>query len=437
MKKAWSREQMRTQAEECIAYFKEYPVFNKLFQGFREKYISYGAFSGTVKVRSVTAEDIEALEGFFKRNFHGQKTVSISAAKFEKALSDSRFGMFTPKDILELYFKEAMTGKKELRKKEEQERNEALIHVRKEYEALPASEWLDSIEWNCGSGAYILKRYREAGEDCIFLRNLLTLGADIINNFPIRKNETEYLAVFAANITGNPHAFDGGTKDGQFLYLLVQWYLAHQSFAVEKSDIFPALHKQRQYLAAGILKDDISNYAMVSGILARKKDGKIHSGMKGFKEEGDMVHVPLSAIAKWAQVECPNQEIYIVENPSVYAMLAKAWKGKKACMCMNGQPRLSAILLLDLLAESGALVYYAGDFDPEGLLIAQKVHQYYKGSFSYWHMSPADYERSKSKERISERRLKMLDKITDDALAEVADDVRNAKLAGYQENVFT
>lgn len=67
-------------------------------------------------------------------------------------------------------------------------------------------------------------------------------------------------------------------------------------------------------------------------------------------------------------------------------------------MCMNGQPRLSSILMLDLLAKTGTKVYYAGDFDPEGLLIAQKVKQYYKGKFAYWHMSVDGYEKSKSKE---------------------------------------
>lgn len=436
MKRAWSEGQMRTQAEECIAYFKEYSVFKKLFQGFREKYASYGTFSGTVTLRNVNAEDIEVLEGFFQKNFHGQKSVSISAAKFEKALSDSRFGMFTPKEILELYFKEEMTGKKERQQKEEREREAVLIQVRKEYEMSPSSGWLNSIKWKSGSGAYLLKRYRESGERCETLRSLLVLGAKIVNGLPIRQNETEYLAVFAAKITGNPHAFDNGTKDGQFLYLLVQWFLTQEAFVIEKSDIFPALHKQRQYLATGILKDDISNYAMVSGICARKKDGESHSGMKGFREEGDMVHVPLSVIADWAKVECPDNEIYIVENPSVYAMLAKAWRGERACMCMNGQPRLSAILLLDLLAASGTKVYYAGDFDPEGLLIAQKIHQYYKGSFSYWHMSLAEYEKSKSNERISERRLKILKKVTDNALADVVEAVGKAKVAGYQENIF-
>ena len=213
MKKAWNKERSSVQAEECMEYFREYPVFKKLFQGFREKYDSYGTFSGTVTLRNITLSDIEVLEGFFRKNFHGQKLLSISAAKFEKALSDSRFGMFTPKEILELYFQEEMTGKKERHQKEEQERNEVLLQVQKGYEKTPASEWLCSMEWKQGAGAYLLKRYREAGEDCEDLRNLLALGAEIINGFPMRQNETEYLAVFAARMTGNPHAFDNGTKD--------------------------------------------------------------------------------------------------------------------------------------------------------------------------------------------------------------------------------
>lgn len=105
-------------------------------------------------------------------------------------------------------------------------------------------------------------------------------------------------------------------------------------------------------------------------------------------------------------------------------------------MCMNGQPRLSSVILLDLLAESGAEIYYAGDFDPEGLLIAQKIKQYYKGKFLYWHMSAEDYEKSRSKEMISEKRLKILDRITDTELEEVVLRIRDEKRAGYQENIW-
>ena len=90
--------------------------------------------------------------------------------------------------------------------------------------------------------------------------------------------------------------------------------------------------QSKSYLKAGILLDEISNYCMISGIQAWKKEGTPHAGMNGFCQEGTC-----------------------------------------ACMCMNGQPRLASILLLDLAAEARIRISYAGDFDPEGLLIAKKV----------------------------------------------------------------
>lgn len=51
-------------------------------------------------------------------------------------------------------------------------------------------------------------------------------------------------------------------------------------------------------------------------------------------------------------------------------------------MCMNGQPRLAGLMVLELLAKSGTRVYYAGDLDPEGILIAQKLSRYYKRRIS-------------------------------------------------------
>lgn len=436
MKKTWSRQQ-EALAAECRKYFKERAVFRKLFAGFREKYASYGSFSGTVVLRNLTGDDIEELEGFLQKSCHGKKSVSVSAGKFEKALADSRFHIFSPQEVLELYFQEEMTGKREQEQKKQQARAQMLAGVRGEYEGSSrASAWLEEIMEGSGDRDWLLKKYREAGEDTGEFERLLKLGAEILERLPCYQGRAEYLAVFAAEITGNPHAFDSGTKEGQLLYRLVQRVAGMSSARAGQSGIFPALKEQRQYFAAGILKDDVSNYAMVSGIRAGKKYGSSHAGMEGFLAEGDMVQVPLSVIAGWEWARCPDGCMYIVENPSVYAVFAGKWRGKRACMCMNGQPRLSSVLLLDLLAKTGTKVYYAGDLDPEGLLIAQKTGQYYKGEFHYWHMSSADYERSRSKETISEKRLKILDKITDERLRETVLKIRQEKTAGYQENMW-
>mgnify|MGYP002905473183 CR=1 FL=1 len=248
---------------------------------------------------------------------------------------------------------------------------------------------------------------------------------------PYRKNQKIYLPVFAAEISGNPHAFDMGTTEGNILYQVILISLEQRGLVVESSDLFPAYKRQKSYLLAGILIDDISNYAILYQVRAMKKDRSEHQGMLGFFSEKNMVQVPLNIISEWESIECIDNEIYVVENPSVFAAICK----EKSCMCMNGQPRLAGLLVLELLAKSGTKVYYSGDLDPEGILIAQKLSQYYRGTFCYWHMTPFDYEQCRSKEILSEKRKKMLQKITDERLLPVVDAVTKYGVAGYQESI--
>ena len=145
MKKRWNNGLSSSLTRECADYFRERPVFDRLLRGFREKYMSYGSFSGTVTVRNLSEEDIEDLEGFFQKNFHGQKSVSISAARFEKALKNSRFDGCQPKEILEQYFGEEMAGKKELQKEEEQKWLLELEHAKRSCIGTLAQQWVDEL----------------------------------------------------------------------------------------------------------------------------------------------------------------------------------------------------------------------------------------------------------------------------------------------------
>ena len=437
--------------KECLEYFQGRPVFGRLLRGFREKYLSYGKFAGTVTLKNLKPSEREDLEGFLPRNYHGKKSASVSAELFERALLESRFGDVSGKDLLELYFREPMEGKKEQRKREEEQWRELLARAEKAADGT-AAEWIRELRRaDAGSSgavflSHLKKRYREAGSDFDEAGRLLNLGIRILEAFPAEREEkgAAYLAVFAAEVTGNPHAFDDGTRDGKFLEMLVKWYAAGRAAETggkpEEDPSggesgFPAMRKQRLYLQAGILRDDVSNYAMAAGLRAVGRDGTLHRGMEGFFAEREPVQIPLSVIAGWRSAFCPGNRIYIVENPSVYAVLCGSRKQDRALMCMNGQPRFSSLLILDLLAKSGTEVWYAGDIDPEGLLIAQRLKGSYQGSFHYWHMTAEDYRSCMSGEVISDRRLKMLEKITDEELRETAAAVAENRKSGYQENM--
>lgn len=327
---------------------------------------------------------------------------------------------------MENFFEEPLLGRQEQKSLREQEKERIWEIFQRDYEGTPVETALESLR-------SIVKD--NGNQELAKWDRTLRLGAEIYNNLPYR-NTKMYLAVFAAMRTGNPHAFDIGTADGNFLYQIIQMDLGRRGIVVETSAIFPAYKRQKSYLLAGIMLDDVSNYTMLYQVQAMKKDGTYHKGMAGFAKEQHIVQVPLAVLTEWESLHCFQNEIYIVENPSVFAMLCGKEETDhigKAYMCMNGQPRLAGLMALDLLAKSETRVYYAGDLDPEGVLIAQKLSQYYKGEFYYWHMEAADYERCKSEEVISPKRLKILERITDERLKPVAALIRKFRTAGYQE----
>lgn len=129
-----------------------------------------------------------------------------------------------------------------------------------------------------------------------------------------------------------------------------------------------------------------------------------------------------------------EKEIYILENPSVFSWLCEKYPDK-SFVCTNGQLRFSAFLLLDQLSMTSKL-FYAGDYDPEGLLITQKLKLRYKERLILWNYSMELYEQYLSGVKINERRLKQLDQIYIEELQEIKEDMKYRKKATYQESML-
>jgi hypothetical protein len=89
-----------------------------------------------------------------------------------------------------------------------------------------------------------------------------------------------------------------------------------------------------------------------------------------------------------------------------------------------------------MLVESDTQIYYSGDIDPEGMLIADKIWKQYPDHLHIWRMSKQDYENSVSEEKIEKKRLGMLELLQNPCLKETAQQVKRIKKAGYQENIL-
>ena len=125
--------------------------------------------------------------------------MTISAEKFQKVLENSRYKGLAPEEILESYFGKALCSKQEERILKAQKQQELLLRISSEYEGTPAQVELE----------YFMQMLKgNSREDFEELEQQLKLSAEIFNKLPYRKTQKIYLAVFAAMVTGNPHAFD-------------------------------------------------------------------------------------------------------------------------------------------------------------------------------------------------------------------------------------
>ena len=463
--------------EACLAYFRSMPVFERLLSQFCEKYRSYGCFCGSARLNIRSEDEREALEGFFARSYHNQKTATISAQAFRRALEHTRFVELSPEEILEAFAGAPLSGKREEESRRKAciarcwkaaigqqeayadcEASRQLLHelravAEKEEPAIssedvPSIGAIDNTAHTCTSEEAVTALYRKlmSGRQelvenkllCALTEDLhiLVRALEILNRLCVEKRY-QYLPVFAAVLFGDPHRLDPGTRDAHLLQLLLQWLEIQRGVEADEMNSIPSLRRQARYLSAGILLDDVSNYAMLCGVEAIGRDGLVHAGMAGFAADGAPVNVPLSVITGWAQLRCRDNTLWIVENPVVYAVLCERFGRTRSLMCMNGQPRLSAWLILRLLRAAGTRVYYAGDFDPEGLCIAEKVQQsLLPGQCVFWHMSEADYRSAQSRKPIEARRMKMLDHLQDSLLKTTAVLIRKQGVAGYQENIL-
>lgn len=418
--------------EECLDYFRKRPVYGKVFAKIREKTVGLGHFGGKVIFTSLTQQEKEELEGFFQKSFRNQKTVTISAALMQKALDTSRFSSLHWEAILEAYFGEPLVGKQELMRRKSEEQTLFFRQFLDGEEAetdgkdtqSPGQLWLRRVLEEGGAGAgLLLTQYRENREQ---LRTALRMVMRASEQLPVFRRTLETLPVFAARITGNPHDFDADRVSGR----LLETFLADYGGCQREPEYSESEWKSRILYQAGLLRDELSNDTMVYGIQAERRDGTLHEGICGFYRMKEPVVCTLRTLGGLERAwGAPN--VYVVENPAVFSELMHRYP-QSSLVCTNGQPRLASLVLLDLLKTSGTL-WYAGDFDPEGLLIAQNLKRRYGDALKFWDYQPSYYQKAVSEVELGDKRLRMLEHVTEPELLPIAELMRCSRRAAYQE----
>jgi uncharacterized protein (TIGR02679 family) len=413
--------------DECVYYFKQNKGFNRIFGKMKEKYRSLGVIGGTVKLSNLTAFEQEALTGFLRKDYMRKKSATIKLLDFQKALDSIRFAGISMEELLNSYFGEEILSKRSEQKLFKERRDLFFSSIIDLYKDTPAGKWLKYV-FDSQENAYraIIQKF---DMDNNKLRNDIIFVCNTINNLPVYSNKKIRLPVFASNIARDPHAFDDNSFAGQLLiFALCYIYgMPKPSNTEEKAELM--------YMA-GILFDEVSNFVLCSGLLGYKNDS-VHPGWSGFSALSEPVQATLLNLSKLDRVKSPSHKVFVVENPSVFLTVLDIAPFKNIpIICTYGQLKLACFVLLDMLVKEGTTIYYSGDFDPEGLLIADRLKSRYQDRLKLWRFTVGDYLSALSNNVLSPVRLKKLDNLKAPGLIELAQEIKQKKLAGYQELIF-
>ena len=421
-----------SEINEAVEYFKKKPVYEKLFNEFKKKYESHGKIGGIAVLTGLSTGDKEDISGFLMKDFTSEEEVRVSAKLFEKALLKSRFSSLTTLDILTHYFGIKLRTNKEKSEENEGKRAEYLAELTGYTDKAYIKEWLTGVFCTGADGAVVIARSYNADKNelKIILQKLIK-AIPMLPYFQGGKKK-ELLAVFAAQTAGNPHFFDDNTLAGNLLTAFLRDYFR---FGYE-DDLSEAENRSNVLFKAGLIKDTLSNDVIVFGIRGRCVDGSLHQGMEGFLHQKEPVKLSLLTLANLEETftNSADRRIYIVENPAVFSILTSRFP-EKAFICSYGQIRRAVFMLLDLF-DKNTVFSYAGDFDPEGLLIAERLKKRYGERLIFWKYETDIYLKYMSEEKLTKQRIKKLDGVRDAALLKIAELMREEGRAAYQESML-
>lgn len=393
-------------------YFKNKKGFERLINKMYEKYRSLSKISGTIKLNNITNVEAIELSSFFGENFKENDNITISIKKFITIMNNTKFDDFSPEILLEEYL-----GIKLITKKEEQKNikskelkvYEDLIYNTKD----PAKSWITyTIESETGAYPIFKKMYNR--NELIF-KNCIINVANLLNNLPKQK---ELLPIFASKITNDPHYLDFDTPQNTiFMYGLS--YYNNSKFPISRKKKIELLSKYK------IEIDNFSNNIITYNLLSSR------SGIVDFQNESLILNI--QNILNTKDFSAINNKVYIIENPSILSEIISK-KINKTLIISSGFPNTSLYLLIDKLLLSETKLYYSGDLDPEGLIIAQKLKQKYKNKITLFCYTSEDYEQGISEKQVSPKRLSILKNIVEKELQDAKTKLLLKKLASYQEN---
>lgn len=401
--------------KEYTEYFKSKDGYDRFIKGIYEKYRSIGRFSGVVKLKCLTKDESEVLTKLYGTTLREGENVTLSINKFVDIMNNSKYYDFDISILVSEYLKVSLSSKKEDESKSRSEEEEFYKEFMKE-DSL-GCKWLRDAVSNKGTNVYkvIHERYRN---NKFKLGSLLKNIILLIDNLP---SKSCFLSIFASSITGDPHYLDFESNNSSLFFHALS-YVDGSSYPDNREDKVMLLSKYN------ILIDNLSNYVLTYNLVSDSE------GINDFSSNGESLILNIQNIVNRDTFDGKDKKVFVFENPSLLSYVISC-NLDVTVVISGGFPNISVYLLLDKLVESGNILFYNGDYDPEGLLIAQKIKNRYQENVVLVSYDEKSYLGSISSNVLKDYRLKKLQSVNHENLNLVKEKILEVKYAGYQENI--
>lgn len=405
--------------EEAIVYFKEKGGFTHLLRLFGDKVKSLGSIGGSVTIHEPSEEEKRDIGRWMGKRY--TNSIHVDLKRFEARFEGTRFEGATLLDVLRSVLQDELVANRVVRNRQQEEQRNYFKDLLIKYDNIFTSFVTSEILAGRNATAFILAYNR--GEFAAIEKVYCAL----VQLFAQKKVR---LSVFANKVTGNPHAFD---HDPRFLAALqmIHSYLEDEPYR----SVSTAEEVNELLFDFGILKDDIANYTTCTGLVA-ERDGEPLKSWLYACHESSVQNVPLRELNTIGHVyPMKGKQVFVVENSGVFSSLKDLLDEDKrsvALLCTHGQFKLAGLVLINKLVQSGCIIYYSGDYDPEGIQMAARLIRRYPDHVKAWRYSLDDYMKSEPSIDLADTRLVKL-KSVPPVFAELADMMRKLGKAGFQE----
>lgn len=416
------------QLELAVTFFGNKKPYQKLFQQFKQKYESLGRIGGNVSIQQFSMEELEVIGGFFGLPAQAlKKRGMISLLQFEKQLKETRFDGIQLKQLLDAYFGEVILSNREKEQIRKEKLAQTLQKFKKRFPQL--NFWFAFLKEHPQEGRWIVRFAEENKEK---FAKYVAILSKAVQSLP---EKAQRLPFFSHQITGQPHSFDVNRDLGKmFLHVLstlrfVQGKYDHFFVPTDTETINELLIYYKLY------RDDLLNFVTIANLYGETEFGKDKVWKAAVKQQSVQI-VPLREMMRQVRVyPAVGKKVWIVENSGVFSTLLD-YTLHAPLVCTNGQFTLAVYQLLDLLVKENCTLYYAGDFDPEGLRMAERLVHRYPNHLKLWRMDIKTYQESEPSKPISDERLEQLNGLKHGELIKVGDEMKRIKSAGYQEAII-